>query len=219
MSYLAYFQPYTGTHAPLNVLASRYEEALSVPGVVGLVIATRPDCLSDPVLQLLADFSRQTFVQVEVGVESVHDATLQRIGRGHTFQCAADAIARLAEKQIKVGVHMILGLPGESREDILEQARRIARLPIDTVKLHQLQVIRHTPMEAYYAAHPEQFLSLTPESYAELVLDYITLLPENFAFDRFLNQSPPHLLAREGWGIKNYQFVDILAKCWQRRQS
>ncbi len=218
MSYLAYFQAYTGTYAPIEILRKRYEEALSVPGVVGLVIATRPDCLSEDVLDFLSELSQKTFVHVEIGIETVHDRTLRLIGRGHDYQCAADAVERLASRGIKVGGHMILGLPSEDESDILEQARRIAHLPLDTLKLHQLQIIRNTPMAKLFHSSPELFIPMTPLKYASLVLDYIALLPATIALDRFLNQSPPNLLETPGWGIKNYHFNYLLNKEWQRRR-
>lgn len=217
MRFLAYFQAYSNTYAQPDVLRARYEEALAVEGVVGLVVATRPDCLPPDVVDLLAEFARRTFVQVEVGVETVHDRTLRLVNRGHDFACAVDAIRRLAGRGIAVGAHMILGLPGESPADMLDQARALAPLPIDTLKLHQLQVLRGTPMAALLAGRPELFHTFAPEEYAGLVLDYIDLLPQTVAFDRFVNVSPPALLARPGWGLKNHEFLAVLRNVAARR--
>ncbi len=219
MRYLAYFQAYSNTYAPLEVLKQRYEEALAVDGVVGIVIATRPDCLPDEVLDYLQELAGKVFVQLEIGVETVHDRTLQLIGRGHDFACAASAIRRVASRGIKVGAHMILGLPGETRSDILQQAVALADLPLDTLKLHQLQVLRGTPMAELYRQSLEMFMQMTPEAYVNLVLDYITLLPQHIAYDRFLNQSPPHMLATKGWGLKNHEFTDLLRLEIDRRNS
>lgn len=210
MRFLAYFQAHTNTYAPLPDLRRRYEEALSADGVVGLVVATRPDCLPDDVLDLLAELSQRAFVQIEVGVETVHDRTLRLIGRGHDYASAADTVRRAAKCGLHVGIHMILGLPGETRNDILQQAQTIAVLPIETLKLHQLQVLRRTPMERLYQSCPEMFPTFTPQEYAALVLDYLAFIPPSVAIDRFLNQSPPGMLARPGWGLKNHEFIVIL---------
>ena len=217
MQYIAYFQAYSNTYAPLKVLQQRYEEALSVDGVVGLVVATRPDCLPEDVLDYLQELSERTFLQVELGIETVHDRNLQLIGRGHDYACSVDAVHRLSACGISVGAHIILGLPGETYPDFLSQATRLSDLPLSTLKLHQLQILRHTPMAVLYAEHPELFWKFTPQSYASLILDYIALLPKSIAFDRFLNQSPPDMLAVPGWGIKNYQFSAILKDEFRRR--
>lgn len=213
MKYLAYFQAYTNTYGELEALKRKYEEALAVDGVVGLVIGTRPDCMPDALLDYLETLARQTFVLVEYGIESTLDRTLRRINRGHTWQAAVDAVERTAARGLPVGGHVILGLPGESREDILGQAADISRLPLDTLKLHQLQLIRGTRMAREYEERPEDFhLFHDVDEYISLVVDYIQRLRPDLVLERFVSQSPKELLLAPDWGLKNYEFNHRLQK-------
>ena len=206
MRYLAYFQAYTNTYGELQQLKAMYEEALSVDGVVGLVIGTRPDCMPDELLDYLAQLSRTTFVMVEYGIESANDCTLLRINRGHDFAAAIDAICRTHERGILVGGHLILGLPGEDHDELMRQAQAIASLPLDMVKLHQLQLIRGTRMAREYELCPEDFHLYTVDEYIDLAIDYIEHLPATMVVERFISQSPRSLLIAPDWGMKNYQF-------------
>ena len=226
MRYLAYFQAYTNTYADLPRLRALYEEALAVPGVVGLVVSTRPDCVPDCVLDYVAALSRRTFVLMEYGVESVSDATLRRICRGHDFACAADAVRRTAQRGVKVGAHVILGLPGEGREALLRQADVLSELPLDVLKMHQLQIVRGTLMARWYAERPADFHLFGPEEYAELVVDYLERLRPGIAVERFTSQSPAGLLVAPDWGWKNHRFAELVrrrlrergtwqGRCWQ----
>lgn len=217
MRYLAYFQAYTNTYGELEQLKTMYEEALAVEGVVGLVIGTRPDCMPDTLLDYLEQLSQRTFVMVEYGIESASDKTLLRINRGHDFATAADAIRRTHERGILVGGHLILGLPGEDHAELMQQANTIATLPLDMIKLHQLQLIRGTRMAREYAEHPEEFHLYTVDEYIGLAIDYIERLPETMVVERFISQSPRSLLIAPDWGMKNYQFVDRLRRCMQER--
>ncbi|MDR3126865.1 MAG: TIGR01212 family radical SAM protein [Tannerellaceae bacterium] len=210
MKYLIYFQSHTNTHAPLPLLQQTFESALAHPHVVGLVIATRPDCLPDPVLHYLAGIARRTFLLIEVGVESTSDLTLQRINRLHSWNDAQDAIRRINAHGIFAGAHIILGLPGESRDHFLLHAQRLAQLPLSTLKLHHLQLIRNTPLAHQYLSNPADFHLFTLEEYIDLVIDFIQLSPPLVAFDRFVSQAPPHKLLLPGWGLKNHQFIDLL---------
>lgn len=212
MKYLAYFQAYTNTYGELQTLKAKYEEALRVPDVVGLVIGTRPDCMPDDLLDYLTELNQRTFLIVEYGVESANNDTLKRINRGHTFECACETILRTVERGIKVGVHLILGLPGEDHEELMRQAKVIAQLPITTLKLHQLQLIRGTKMVREYEAHPEQFHLYTADEYIELVLDYIQVLPEDLVMERFVSQSPKSMLLAPDWGLKNHEFAAKVKK-------
>lgn len=216
--YLIYLQSYSATYAPAEVLRTRYEEALNAPDVVGIVIGTRPDCLPDEVLDLLQQLHERHFVMVEVGIESCYDRTLQRIGRGHTFQCASDAIHRLAERGIPVGAHLILGLPGESRDEMLHQADLLSALPIEVLKLHQLQVMRHTRLADEWQTHPERFHPLTAQDYAQLVAEFITRLRPDIALDRFVSESPSSLVLAPRWGLKP-QAVQQMIEEQIRRQT
>lgn len=213
MKYLAYFQAYTNTYGELEALKRKYEEALAVDDVVGLVIGTRPDCMPDALLDYLEALARRTFVLVEYGIESTLDHTLSRINRGHTWQAAMDAVERTAARGLPVGGHVILGLPGESREDILGQAADISRLPLDTLKLHQLQLIRGTRMAREYEERPEDFhLFHDVDEYIVLVVDYIQRLRPDLVLERFVSQSPKELLIAPDWGLKNYEFNHRLQK-------
>ena len=217
MRYLAYFQAYTNTYGELEQLKAMYEEALSVDGVVGLVIGTRPDCMPPALLDYIEELSRRTFVMVEYGIESANDDTLLRINRGHDFATAIDAIRRTHERGILVGGHLILGLPGEDHDELMRQAEAIATLPLDMVKLHQLQLIRGTRMAREYEERPEDFHLYTVDEYIDLAIDYIERLPETMVVERFISQSPRTLLIAPDWGMKNYQFVDRLRHRMQER--
>ena len=212
MRYLAYFQAYSNTYASVEVLRKYYEEALGVENIVGLVIATRPDCVSDELLNYLGELSEHNFVMMEYGVESCTDRTLKRINRGHDFACSAGVIRKTASKNVHVGAHLILGLPGESREEMLRQADEMSVLPVEVVKLHQLQILKGTKMEEDYHSNPSDFHLFAPEEYARLVVEILRRLRPDIAVERFTNQSPPHLLATEGWGLKNHEFVHILMR-------
>lgn len=210
MKYLAYFQAYTNTYDTVDRCIALYEEALRVPDVVGLIIATRPDCMPPALLDYLTELNRRTFLIVEYGVETASDQTLLRINRGHTWQQSVDAIQRTAERGIRVGVHLILGLPGEDHDELIRQARLIAQLPITTLKLHQLQIIRGTRMAREYEAAP--WPMPTVEEYIQLVSDYIAQLPPSILLERFVSSSPADLLIAPKWGLKNHEFMDLFKK-------
>lgn len=207
MHYLAYFQAYTNTYAPLPELRGKYLEALSVPLVDGIVIGTRPDCVSDEVLDLLAELNREHTVIVEYGIESVYNETLRRIRRGHTHQQTVDAIRRTVSRGISVGAHIILGLPGESRDMLLREADILSSLPITTLKIHQLQLIRGTLMAAEYAERPSDFHLFTVDEYIQLLCDFLPRLRPDIILERLVSQSPASLLATPGWGLKNHEFT------------
>lgn len=208
MRYLAYFQAYTNTDAPLDTLQRMYGEALAVPGVEGIIIGTRPDCVSPQLLDYLAHLSRQTFVAVEYGIETANDATLRRINRGHTFDCAAQAVQATAGRGIHCGGHIILGLPGEDAAESMRQAPIISALPLTTLKIHQLQIIRDTPLAKEYSQNP--FHLYTVDEYIRLVTGYIRLLRPSLVLERFVSQSPPGLLIAPQWRLKNHEFTHLL---------
>lgn len=212
MDYLAYFQAYTNTYGGLDSLKRKYEEALAVPRVVGLVIGTRPDCVSAELLDYLAELNRQTFVLMEYGLESTNNATLRRINRGHTWEDSVRAVRETAARGIPCGGHVILGLPGESREDIVAQASVLSSVPINTLKMHQLQLIRGTRMAREYEEHPEDFHLFGVEEYMDVLIEYIEHLRPDIVLERFLSQSPKELLIAPDWGLKNYEFNHRLKK-------
>ena len=209
MKYLAYFQAFTNTYAPLAQLKLLYEEALSVPDIVGIVIGTRPDCMPDELLDYLAELNEQTFVLVEYGVESTNDETLLRINRGHTFQQSCDAIERTHQRGLLTGAHIILGLPGEDADESLRQAPVISGLSIDILKIHQMQIIRGTRLAELYAAKP--FHIYTVDEYIRLIAEYIQRLRPDMVLERFVSQSPKDLLIAPHWGLKNHEFTNLLA--------
>lgn len=203
MEYMAYFQSYSCTYAPVDVLRRKYDEALSVEGVKGLIIGTRPDCLQDDVLDLLEEFNNRTELIIEIGVESCHDHVLKRINRGHTFAQAEDAIRRTAARGIRVGVHMILGLPEETREEMFQGAEMLSRLPIDFIKLHQLQILKGTKMADDYKEHPEDFVVFPKaEDYVALVTEYRKHLGSNIRIERYVSSAPSDLIIAPKWGLK-----------------
>jgi radical SAM protein (TIGR01212 family) len=153
------------------------------------------------------------YLLVEIGVESTCNATLERINRGHTYECAVSAINTLYNIGVSVGVHIILGLPGESREMMLDHAAKISELPISTIKLHQLQIIKDTPLAALYKQDSNFVQLFTPEEYAQIVADFIRILPGNIAFDRFVSETPPSMLIAPSWGIKPYKFTEMVEGC------
>ena len=212
MKYLAYFQAYTNTYADLATLRERYEEALGVDDVVGLVIGTRPDCMPTALLDYLEELSHRTFVLVEYGIESVYDRTLRRINRGHDFDCTRRAVIATAERGIRVGGHVIMGLPGETVDDMLGEAEILSALPLTTLKLHQLQLIKGTRMADEYREHPEDFVRFTANEYAELIVRFMSLSRPDMVFERFVSQSPLALLAEPGWGLKNYEFMELVKR-------
>lgn len=207
MKYLAYFQAYTNTYDELEKLIAKYEEALSYQDVAGLIVGTRPDCMPDDLLDYFAKLAEKKFVLIEYGLESTLDRTLERINRGHTHAESEDAIRRTAGKGIYTGAHLILGLPGESREEILHHADILSTLPLTTLKLHQLQLIKNTRMAKEQTEHPEWFHLYTADEYIELVIDFIERLNPSIVVERFVSQSPKELLIAPDWGLKNYEFT------------
>ena len=211
--YLAYFQSYSGTYAPLAVLRERYEEALAHPAVAGLVVGTRPDAVSTEALDYLQEIAeRGKYVCVEFGVESADDEVLRAVNRGHGFAEAEAAIRAASGRGIAVGAHLIFGLPGETPEKMLAGAMRLCALPVDILKLHQLQIVRGTRMAEQYAERPEAFRLYTEEEYLDFVVRVIERIPPRICLERFVNQSPPEYLLAPKWGAKNFEFAAKLDK-------
>ena len=212
MKYLAYFQSYTNTYGDVEDCIAKYEEALRHKDVVGIIIGTRPDCMPQPLLDYLSELAKRTFVLVEYGVESTSEQSLERIQRGHTFQTSIDTIERTHAAGILVGAHLILGLPGESREEMLLHADRLSALPITTLKIHQLQIIRGTIMAREYQRDPSDFHLFTEEEYISLIVDFVHRLRPDIVLERFVSQSPPALLLAPRWGWKNHEFTAKIRK-------
>ena len=222
--YLAYFQSYTNTYDKLENLTRIYEEALKNPKIAGIVVGTRPDCMSDELLDYFTELSKRYYVMIEYGIESTCDNTLQLINRGHDYANAEVAIRKTAGKGLRTAAHLILGLPGESRDMILSHADKVSELPLTAIKLHQLQLVKGTVMARQYAENPEMFNMMTAAEYIELVIDFLERLNPEIAVERFVSQSPEQLLLAPHWGLKNFEFVHKIEKrlkernTWQGRQ-
>ena len=214
MHYLAYFQAYTNTHSSsISRLMDMYHEALAVENVDGLIIGTRPDCVNDELLEKLAELN--TFpgrVVIEYGAESSFDETLERINRCHTWAETVEATQKTVAKGIDVGLHFILGLPGETEEMMLETVRRLSALPVSTVKFHQLQVIRGTRLAKDIQQGLYDVKTFTVDEYIALCCKIVRCINPQIAIERFTSQSPDELLISPRWGLKNYEFVHRLNK-------
>lgn len=212
MRFLAYFQAYTNTHAEIDRLSRLYEEALAVDGIVGIIIGTRPDCMPDRLLDYLEAMSARTFVMVEYGAESCHDSTLQLINRCHTWSQTVDAVNRTSARGIHVGLHMIMGLPGETTDMMLESVDALSALPIDTVKFHQLQLVRGTRLARDVEEGLYDVPRMSVDDYINLCVAIVRRINPSVAIERFTSQSPEELLIYPRWGLKNYQFVNLLER-------
>ena len=220
--YLAYFQSFSNTFAPLGRLREVYAEALAHPAVSGLVIGTRPDCVDAEKLDYIASLG---CARMEYGIESCRDETLRRVQRGHGFACAEQAVRETAARGIPVCGHFILGLPGETRETLLEDVSRINALPLDSVKFHQLQLLKGTPMAGEFTARPEAFVRWTLDGYIDLLVDILERLRPGIAVGRLAASVPPRFLAVPGWGVKAAEFSRLLdarmvgRDTWQGRKA
>ena len=218
--YLAYFQAYTNTYAPLVDLQKMYEEALEHKQVIGLVIATRPDCIKDDVLDYLESLvNRGFFIKLEFGLESTNDETLRVINRCQTHDDAIDAFNRACGRGIHLGAHLILGLPGENRQDMLDHARKVSQLPIDTLKIHHLQIVKHTMMAFQFRNKPEMFTFMELDDYIDLVVDFIELLNPNIILERFFSESPASMLIYPKYGLKNFEVKYLVEKRLEERNA
>lgn len=211
MKYLAYFQSYTNTYGrDTDSLRRLYEDALGCDGVVGIVIGTRPDTISDDVFNLLADIAGKVPVFLEIGSETSSDKTLRLINRGHTWKDVEKAVNKGHSLGLHCGLHLIAGLPGETEEDILQSVRKGCRLPIETLKMHQLQILFDTPLYRLWRSGEIDVTPFELEDYINLCRKILDEIPENIVIERFLAQSPPEMVAAPNWGIKNYQFMSKL---------
>ncbi len=205
--FLVYFQAYSNTYASLEQLGKIFEEALAVDRVIGLVVGTRPDCVDDQKLDYFAHLAKTHYIIIEYGLESCYDRSLAMINRGHNFADAVSAITRTNEKGLKTGVHLIFGLPGETKEQMIDQAEILSELPITTLKIHQLQIVKNTVMAAQYAENPEKFHFFSLNDYIDLVIDFIERLNPAIVIERFAGEVPPRFLTGINWGTMRYDAV------------
>jgi radical SAM protein (TIGR01212 family) len=211
--YLVYFQAYTNTYGNLELLKKVWSEALSHPKVLGLVIGSRPDCVDDQVLDYISELSKKYYIVLELGIETTLDRTLEIINRCHSHSDSVDSINRAAQRGIEIGVHVILGLPGESRDEILSHADVLSNLPINTLKLHHLQIIRGTKMEKQFIENPEEFQLFIADDYINFVVEFVARLNPRIVIERFISEAPQNLLVAPKWGgLKNFEIVHRIEK-------
>lgn len=205
--FLAYFQAYSNTYAPLEELKKIYGPALETENVVGLVIGTRSDCMDEEKLKYFAEIQKTHYVIIEYGIESTYDKTLKRINRGHDFQNVVDMLHLTKEYGIKTGGHMIFGLPGETRKEMMDQVETLNNLPLNNIKFHQLQIIKGTHMAKEYKSNPEVYDLFRMEEYIDFIVKFLERLNPNFVVERFAGEVPPRFLVSEGWGKIRYDQV------------
>ena len=218
--FLAYFQPYSNTYAPLERLREVYEEALSHPLVAGIVIGTRPDCVDEDKLDYLASLARNHVVVIEYGIESVYDRTLQRINRGHSFEDAVRAVEMTAARGLTQGAHFIFGLPGETVGDMLAYAPIINKMPLHSVKFHQLQIVRGTALEREFASHPSDFVTFSLDEYLDFIADLLERLRPDLYIERFAGEVPPRFVNSTPWGLlRNTELIRLLEQRLEQRET
>ena len=215
--FIAYFQSFSNTYAPLPVLKRLYEEALSVEGIVGLSVGTRPDCVDEPVLDLLQNYAQHHLVWVEYGLQSAHDKTLALINRGHDVQCFIDAVEKTKNRGIKICAHVILGLPRETRKEMLHTAETIQKLGIDGVKLHLLYVVKGTRLESLYRRG--EFKCLEQQKYVDLVCDFLERMPPGMVIQRLTGDPHPEELVAPAWSLKKAKTLELIRKTLEKRDS
>lgn len=219
-NYLVYFQPYSNTYAPISQLKQLYESALAQPGVIGLVIGTRPDCIDDEKLKYLQELASKYYIIIEYGIESIYNSTLNRINRWHTFEQSVEAILRTSDYSINTGAHFIFGLPGESRSMMMNSVNEISKLPLTTIKFHQLQIVEGTIMAQDYSLNPNDYELFSFEEYINFIVSFTERINPNFIIERFAGEVPPRYLAGPGWGhIRNDQINIAIEKELEKRES
>jgi hypothetical protein len=215
--FLAYFQSFTNTYAPVDKLKSLYEEALAIDDVVGLSIGTRPDCVDEPILNLLQDYAKYYHIWIEYGLQSIHDATLALINRGHDFQCFEKAVQATQNRGIKICAHVILGLPGETRTQMLETAKKVADMGIDGIKIHLLYVVKGTELEKLYLQG--KYKCLAQQQYVDLVCDFLEVIPYNMVIQRLTGDPHPDELVAPEWSLDKRGTLDLINKTLENRNS
>ncbi|HBG71831.1 MAG: TIGR01212 family radical SAM protein [Bacteroidetes bacterium GWF2_43_63] len=218
--FLVYFQPYSNTYAEVNKLRALFAEALNIEGVAGICVSTRPDCFCQETAELLAEIAENKVVMLELGVESIRDKTLQRINRGHDFAATEEAFELANSFNLFVTGHYIIGLPGESREEILSDASVLNKLPMNALKLHQLQIVRNTAMEKDYLDHPEDYLLFELPEYVDFIVSFAERLRPDLLIDRFAGEVPPSFLRAPDWGLVRYdQVLQMIEKKFIERNT
>ncbi|MBU1397555.1 MAG: TIGR01212 family radical SAM protein [Proteobacteria bacterium] len=215
--FIAYFQSFSNTYAPYEKLKKLYDEALSVEDIVGLSIGTRPDCINEPVLNLLQNYSKDYLVWMEYGLQSANDSTLMLINRGHDFECFRKAVELTKGRNIKICAHVILGLPGEDKSRMLETAKAVGDLQIDGIKIHLLYVVKGTKMEDMYLHG--SFRCLEQEEYCEIVCDFLELLPEEMVIQRLTGDPHRDELVAPMWALEKAKTLSLIKNTLEKRAS
>jgi len=218
--YLAYFQAYTNTYDDITNLEKLYKEALSHPKVVGMVVSTRPDCINQETVDLLNSYTKKYHIVLEIGIESTKNSTLKRINRGHTYEETIKAFELTKNTDLHIGAHLIIGLPNETEEDILQHAKTISKLNIQTLKLHQLQIIKGTAMGKDYLQNSEKYNLFNVETYIELMIKFLEQLNPEIIIERFASESPQEMIIAPQWnGVKNYAITDKIRNEMLKRNT
>jgi hypothetical protein len=218
--YLAYFQAYSNTYSALDKLKKTYEPALNHPQIKGIVIGTRPDCVDDEKLNYFKEINKSKYVVIEYGIESCYNRTLQMIKRGHTFEQSKEAVTKTAGYGIRTGAHFIFGLPGETIDEMMQEAQIIAQLPLHSIKFHQLQIIKDTRMALQFKEEPEKFSFFSLAEYIDFITEFIQYLPPQLIIERFTGEVPPRFLAAPGWGkIRNDQIIHLISKKLEEKNT
>ncbi|MGL4957046.1 MAG: TIGR01212 family radical SAM protein [Bacteroidales bacterium] len=218
--YLAYFQSFSNTYAPLSTLQSLYTEALSHPNIIGLIIGTRPDCVDDEILDYIAEIAKTHYVSLEYGIESCYDRTLERINRGHNFEQTQKAIHAAAQRGINTGGHIIFGLPGEQKSDMLSMAKILSELPLHSIKFHQLQLMKDTKILLDFEQNPQDFVRFELEEYIDFFIDFLEQFSPQIIIERFIGEAPPRFVEYPLWGkLRNEQVLQMLDKRLEQRDT
>lgn len=218
--YLAYFQAYSNTYDSLENLKKKYSEVEGFDNVVGIIVGTRPDCIDNEKLKFFKELSEKYYVVLEYGIESCYNKTLESINRCHTYEESVEAIEKTASMGIKTGAHMLFGLPGETEEMMLNQAEILSKLPLNTIKFHQLQITKKTRFEVEYRKYPERFNLFTLERYLEFIVQFVERLNPNFVIERFASESPPYIKIAPDWGgLRNDQVLNLIEKKFAEKNT
>jgi radical SAM protein (TIGR01212 family) len=218
--FLAYFQPYSNTYASLEKLKEIYSQALAFPDITGLVIGTRPDCVDEQKMEYFRHLSGSLYIMLEFGIESCYDKTLKRINRGHDFEDVVRSLELAAKYKVKTGAHFIFGLPGESREEMMAEAKIMSGLPLQNIKFHQLQIVKGTRMADEYKQHPDDFIRFSLEEYIEFIIDFAENLDPGIVIERFAGEVPPRFIDSGGWGlVRNDQILATIEKRMEERDT
>lgn len=217
--FLAYFQAFSNTYASIDQLRKIYQPALEHPGIIGLVIGTRPDCIDMDQLRFVRELAQDSYIIMEYGIESCYDVTLRRVNRGHTFQEVKEALAMTKEMGIRTGGHLIFGLPGETKAQMLEGAGIVSNLPLDNIKFHQLQIFKGTEMEQDFRDNPHEFNLFSFDEYIEFCIDYVERLKPEFVIERIAGEAPPRFIVTNFWNKRYDQILHYFENRLEQRDT